>query len=63
MEQPIIQRVVRDDEYIKAIEDRAAEVNRMIDMYGKKLYYTVQQKSLKFKKPTVMSGFKVANAF
>lgn len=63
MEQPIIQRVVRDDEYIKAIEDRAAEVNRMIDMYGKKLYYTVQQKTLKFKKPTVMSGFKVANAF
>ena len=63
MERPIIQRVVRDEEYIKAIEDRAAEVNRMIDMYGKKLYYTVQQKTLKFKKPTVMSGFKVANAF
>lgn len=63
MERPIIIRVPRDEEYIKAIEDRAAEVNRMIDMYGKKLYYTVQQKTLKFKKPTVMSGFKVANAF
>ena len=63
MERPIIQRVPRDEEYIKAIEERAAEVNRMIDVYGKKLYYTVQQKSLKFKKPTVMSGFKVANAF
>ena len=63
MERPVIQRVVRDEEYIKAISERAAEVNRMIDMYGKKLYYTVQKKSLKFKKPTVMSGFKVANAF
>lgn len=60
MERPIIQRVPRDEEYIKAIEERAAEVNRMIDMYGKKLYYTVQQKSLKFKKPSVLSGFRAA---
>lgn len=60
MERPIIQRVPRDEKYIKAIEERAAEVNRMIDMYGKKLYYTVQQKSLKFKKPSILSGFRAA---
>ena len=60
MERPIIQRVPRNEEYIKAIEERAAEVNKMIDSYGKKLYYTVQQKSLKFKKPSILSGFRAA---
>jgi hypothetical protein len=60
MERPIIIRVPRDEEYIKQIEERAAEVNKMIDSYGKKLYYTVQQKSLKFKKPSILSGFRAA---
>lgn len=60
MERPIIIRVPRDEEYVKQIEKRAAEVNAMIDRYGKKLYYTVQQKSLKFKKPSIMSGFRAA---
>jgi len=60
MERPIIQRVPRNEEYIKAIAARAAEVNTMIDRYGKKLYYTVQQKSLKFKKPSILSGFRAA---
>lgn len=60
MERPIIQRVPRNEEYIKQIEERAAEVNKMIDSYGKKLYYTVQQKSLKFKKPSILSGFRAA---
>lgn len=60
MERPIIVRVSRDEEYIKRIEQRAAEVNELIDRYGKKLYYTVQAKSLKFKTAGVMSGFRCA---
>lgn len=63
MEQLITIRVPRDEEYINMIAKRADEVNDLIDKYGKKLYYTVQPKTLKFKKPTIMSGFKVAAAF
>lgn len=63
MERPIIIRVERDEQYIKMIEQRANEVNVMIDRYGKKLYYTVQPKSLKFKKAGVLSGFKTVQVF
>ena len=63
MERPVIIRVPRDEKYINMIAKRTAEVNDLIDKYGKKLYYTVQPKTLKFKKPTVMSGFRVAESF
>lgn len=63
MEKPIIIRVQRDEEYIRMLSERADEVNELIDKYGKKLYNTVQPKTLKFKKPTVMSGFRLAASF
>lgn len=63
MEKPIIIRVPRNEEYIKMIAQRAEEVNTMIDRYGKRLYYTVQPKTLKFKKVGVLSGFRPVQVF
>lgn len=63
MEKPIIIRVPRNEEYIQMIAQRAEEVNAMIDRYGKRLYYTVQPKTLKFKRGGVLSGFRPAQAF
>ena len=60
MERPIIMRIPRDEDYIRMIAERAEEVNTMIERYCKKFYYTVQPKSLKFKRATVMSGFRAA---
>lgn len=62
MEEPVITKIYRDDKYIKMLTERAKRANDMIERYKKQLYFTVQPKTIKYKRMGVLSGWRYAAA-
>lgn len=57
LETPIIIRIERDEEYVQRMAHRAEEVNVLIERYKNKIKNTLQEKTVKLRRATVMSGF------